>query len=214
MRAFLYARVSTGDQNEGMQVREMVESAERRGWQVEVFTDAGWSGAKQNRPELDRMMALARKRKCDVVMVYRFDRFARSVKQLVVALEEFDALGIQFISVHENIDTTLPHGKLMFHIFASIAEFERELIRQRVRSGMQDAKELLAQGKTTRRGKIRWAGRPRVVGDVSLINQLRAQGLSGRAIAKQANISEGTVRNLLKSNGRPRKKGEENTVEK
>ena len=140
MKAFLYARVSTGEQNEGMQLREMRELAERRGWAQELFVDAGYSGAKETRPELDRMMGLVRRRKCDVVLVYRFDRFARSTRHLVNALDEFRALGVQFISVHEAIDTTTPVGRMAFQIFAAIAEFERELIRERVKSGMAHAK--------------------------------------------------------------------------
>jgi DNA invertase Pin-like site-specific DNA recombinase len=214
MRAFLYARVSTADQAEGMQTAEMLESAKRREWQTEVFADPGFSGAKESRPEFDRMMALARKRKCDVIMVYRYDRFARSVRQLVNALEEFDRLGIQFVSVHENIDTTLPHGRLMFHIFASIAEFERELIRQRVRSGMQDAKEMLAKHGETRKGKTRWAGRPRVVADSERIMVLHAQRVANREIARQVGISEASVRRILKSAAKPRQKPIKKAVQK
>src|SRR5579864_9154514 len=106
LHAFLYGRVSTEDQSESMQTREMLETCKRRGWTSELFSDHGISGAKESRPELDRMMSLARKRKCDVVMVYRFDRFARSLRQLVNALAEFESLGIQFVSVREQVDTT------------------------------------------------------------------------------------------------------------
>ena len=140
MRAFLYARVSTGEQNEGMQLREMQELATRRSWEQEIFADVGVSGAKASRPELDRMMKLVRQGKGDVVIVYRFDRFARSTQQLVNALEEFKALGVQFISVHEAIDTTTPMGKFAFTVFAAIAEFEREIIRERVKSGVAHAR--------------------------------------------------------------------------
>ena len=116
MKAFLYARVSTGEQNEGMQVREMQEFATRRGWEPQLFTDVGWSGAKQKRPGLDEMMALVRKRKCDVVLVYRYDRFARSLHHLVSALEEFDSLGVQFVSLHEGVDTSTPNGRHLSHL--------------------------------------------------------------------------------------------------
>ena len=168
MRAFLYARVSTGEQNEGMQIAEMIEFANKRGWETEVFTDT-MSGGKEKRPGLDQMMALARKRKCDVVLVYRYDRFARSLRQLVNALAEFDALGV---------DTSTINGRLIFGIFASIAEFERALIRERVKSGVAYAR---SQG-------IR-LGRPRVDVDVEKIALLRAQELSWREIGKRMGIS-------------------------
>jgi DNA invertase Pin-like site-specific DNA recombinase len=185
LRAFLYARVSTGEQNEGMQVSEMLERAKRSGYEPEVFTDA-ISGAKAKRPGLDRMMDLVRRGKCDVVMVYRFDRFARSTQHLVNALNEFNALGVQFISVHEAIDTNTPMGKFAFHIFAAIAEFEREIIRERVKSGVAHARS---------RG-IR-LGRPRVDVDREKVALLRAQRLSIRGIADRMGVSRGTVLRCL-----------------
>ena len=117
MIAFLYARVSTGEQDTGMQIRELLEYAKRRDWQTEVFTDS-ISGAKDRRPGLDQMMAQVRRRKCDVVLVYRYDRFARSLQQLVNALEEFRVLGVNFVSLHEGVDTSTPNGRLVFGIFA------------------------------------------------------------------------------------------------
>src|SRR4029077_1485177 len=102
--------------------------------------DAGVSGAKEHRPQLDVLLAVCRKRRVDAVVVYRYARFARSLRQLVNALEEFRSLGIDFISLHEGVDTSTPNGRLVFGIFASIAEFERELIRDRVRSGLALAK--------------------------------------------------------------------------
>jgi DNA invertase Pin-like site-specific DNA recombinase len=186
MKAFLYARVSTGEQNEGMQVREMRELAERRGCDLEVFIDAGFSGAKTQRPELDRMMQLVRRGKCDVVIVYRFDRFARSTQHLVNALEEFRALGVEFISVHEAIDTTTPMGRFAFTVFAAIAEFERELIRERVRSGMAHAK---AKGKHM--------GRKPLPLDAAQITALRAQGLPWREVAHRVKADESTVRKFM-----------------
>lgn len=187
MRAFLYARVSTGDQNEGMQVREMEEFAKRRGWESELFTDAGWSGAKVKRPALDRMMALVRKRQCDAVLVYRFDRFARSTRQLVNALAEFEALGVQFVSLHESIDTTTPMGKFAFTVFAAIAEFERALICDRVKSGVAHAR---SQGIKL--------GRRKLDVDHARIATLRAEGLSLRVIAARLGISHASVMRALK----------------
>jgi len=196
VKAFLYARVSTGEQNEGMQVREMMELAKRHSWDTEVFIDAGWSGAKEKRPVLDQMMTLVRRGKCDVVMVYRFDRFARSTRQLVNALEEFRQLNVQFVSVHEAIDTTSPMGKFAFDVFAAMAEFERSLIRERVRSGMAHAK---ANG--------RHVGRPAIPLDVAQITQLREQGLPWREVAHRVKADESTVRKFMRKEA---EKGSEN----
>ena len=182
LRAALYARVSTGKQDEAMQLSEMREFCERRKWTLDIFADPGYSGAKASRPQLDRMMAECRRRKYDVVVVYRFDRFARSVKQLVEALAEFNELGIQFVSLHENVDTTLPQGKLLFHIFAAIAEFERELTRERVISGLAHAR---ARGVTL--------GRPRRIVDASRIAALRASGASWREISRQLGVGLATL---------------------
>src|ERR1700745_1085965 len=153
MRAAIYARVSTNNgQDPHMQIRELREYCKRRGWDIEgEYVDAGVAGAKEHRPQLDVLLAVCRKRVVDAVVVYRYDRFARSLRQLVNALDEFRALGIDFVSLHEGIDTSTPNGRLIFGIFASIAEFERELIRDRVRSGLASAK---AKGKHL--------GRPRV----------------------------------------------------
>lgn len=194
MRAALYARVSTADkgQNPEVQLRELREYCDRRQWAAEIFADPGYSGAKLNRPELDRLMAACRKKNFDVVVVYRFDRFARSVKHLVDALAEFGALGIQFVSLHENVDTTLPQGKLLFHIFAAIAEFERELTRERVLSGLANAR---AKGKTL--------GRPRCNPDAARIRSLRAQGHSWRVIARRIGVSPTTARRTLTARQNP-----------
>src|SRR5579862_6267713 len=188
-RVALYARVSTsnGHQDPEMQLRELREYCVRRGWLVAgEYVDRGISGTKERRPELDRLLADCRRRLVDAVVVYRYDRFARSLRQLVNALEEFRSLGIGFISLHEGVDTSTPNGRLIFGIFASIAEFERELIRDRVRSGIASAR---AKGKRL--------GRPRVIADGDRIAALRAQGLSWVAIAKQLGIGEGTVRRAV-----------------
>jgi DNA invertase Pin-like site-specific DNA recombinase len=164
----VYGRVSTNGQDANMQTRELEQFAQARGWNlVDSYVDVGISGSKDRRPELDRMMADARRRRFDVVLVYRYDRFARSLRHLVNALEEFRALGIEFVSIHEGVDTTTPNGRLIFGIFASIAEFERELIRERVKSGLRNAR---AKGQTL--------GRPRIALDAARIATLRAQGLS------------------------------------
>jgi len=179
-----YARVSTHvGQSPEMQLAELREYCQRRGWEMAgEYVDVGISGAKERRPELDRLLAECRKRRVDAVVVYRYDRFARSLRQLVNALCEFDALRIQFVSLHEGVDTSTPNGRLVFGIFASIAEFERELIRERVRSGMA------ARARGAR------IGRPRKPVDAERVAGLRAQGASWRAVACALGVGVGTVR--------------------
>src|SRR3984957_20447454 len=152
-KAAIYARVSTHNgQNPEMQLDELRAYCKKRGWDVAgEFVDKGISGDKEHRPALDRLLSLCRKRSMDAVVVYRYDRFARSLRQLVNALEEFRALRIDFVSLHEGVDTSTPNGRLVFGIFASIAEFERELIRDRVRSGIAMAR---SKGKTLGRPRI------------------------------------------------------------
>jgi DNA invertase Pin-like site-specific DNA recombinase len=170
-----------------MQLRELHEYCQRRGWEIAgEYVDAGVSGTRERRPQLDRLLTECRRRHVDAVLVFRYDRFARSLRQLVNALSEFDALGIQFVSLHEGVDTSTPNGRLVFGIFASIAEFERELIRDRVRSGMAAAR---AQGKRI--------GRPRRAVDVGRVAALRAQGGSWRAIAGQIGAGVATVHAAL-----------------
>jgi DNA invertase Pin-like site-specific DNA recombinase len=186
MRAAIYARVSTSNhgQDPHVQTRELKEHCLRRGWDiVDEYVDSGISGTKERRPQLDRLLADCRRRRVDIVLVYRYDRFARSLRHLVNALEEFRALGIDFISLHEGVDTSTPNGRLVFGIFASIAEFERELIRDRVKSGIAAA-----------RSKGTTLGRPRVVVDAARIGALRSQGLSWAKIGSQLGLGEGTIR--------------------
>jgi DNA invertase Pin-like site-specific DNA recombinase len=191
MRTALYARVSTADkgQDVGMQVREFHEFCGRRQWEVVgEYIDRGISGAKDSRPELNRLMADAKRRRFDAVVVYRFDRFARSTRHLVNALAEFNALGIQFISMHEGIDTSTPNGRLVFGIFASIAEFERDLIRERVRSGIANRK---AKGLRT--------GRKPVKIDLDRLRYLHAAGQTIRQIAQALGHSRSLVHKTIKN---------------
>ena len=190
MRVAIYARVSTlNGQRTDMQLAEIREYVSRRGWRIVAeFVDEGVSGAREKRPQLDRLWADCRKRKVDAVVVYRYDRFARSLRQLVNALEEFRALGIDFVSLHEGVDTSTPNGRLVFGIFASIAEFERELIRSRVRSGLAAAK---AMGKRL--------GRPRTSVDAEKIAQRRASGASWREISQEMGIGTGTAVRALQN---------------
>jgi len=187
--AFLYARVSTADkgQDPAMQLREMQEFAQRRGWTTETFVDT-MSGSKVNRPELDRMMGLARRRKCDVVLVYRFDRFARSTKQLVDALADFNQLGIKFVSLHENVDTSTAQGVFFFQIIAAFAEFERAIAVERINSGLAHARS---------RG-VR-LGQPLRIADIEKIRSLRAKGETWQRVAHLVGISPATAKRRLKT---------------
>jgi DNA invertase Pin-like site-specific DNA recombinase len=186
-RVVLYARVSTNNgQDPEVQLRELREYCQRRGFEItEEFVDKGISGSRERRPALDKLMVCCRKRLVDAVVVYRYDRFARSLRQLVNALEEFRALDIDFVSLHEGVDTSTPNGRLVFGIFASIAEFERELIRDRVRSGLAAAKA---------KGKI--LGRPRVAANTQQIASLRDSGASRRTISHEVGVSVRTARRL------------------
>ena len=192
-RLAIYARVSTTNhgQNVTVQTRELQQFAEARGWQtVDMYIDAGVSGAKDSRPELNRLMADAHKRRFDVVAVWRFDRFARSVSHLLRALETFNALGIAFVSLSENVDTTTPTGKMIFTVLGAVAELERSLIAERVRAGLRNAR---AKGKTL--------GRPRITVDVVRIGRLRSQGRSVREIAEELGYSRSLVHKTLTNRG-------------
>ena len=190
MKAAIYARVSTANsQSPEMQLEELRTFCRRRQWEIFAeYVDVGISGAKEKRPALTRLKADCLKRRVDAVVVYRYDRFARSLRQLVIAMEEFQALGIDFISLHEGVDTSTPNGRLVFGIFASIAEFERELIRGRVRSGLAAAR---AKGKRL--------GRPRVVVNAPQIASLREQGRSWAQISTEMGISKGTAQRAVQS---------------
>ena len=180
MRVALYARVSTLDkgQDAEVQLRELREYATRRGWTAVEYVDNGVSGTKDSRPQLNAMMQAARRRKLDCVLVARFDRFARSVSHLLRALEEFRALGIEFVSLNEACDTTTPQGKMLFTILGAVAEFERELIRERVRAGLANA-----------RAKGRLPGPKPLAVDLAAVTHRRDSGESWRAIASSLGVS-------------------------
>ena len=188
-RMAIYARVSTINhgQDVSLQTRELEQFGQARGWQlIDAYIDAGVSGAKDSRPELNRLMADAHKRRFDVVAVWRFDRFARSVSHLLRALETFNALGIAFVSLSEQMDTITPTGKMVFTVLGAVAELERSLIAERVRAGLQNAR---AKGKKL--------GRPRVVVDATQITRLRSQGRSVREIAEELGYSRSLVHKTL-----------------
>lgn len=191
MKAAIYGRVSTIDkgQDVDLQLRDLRNYAQARGWKIfREYIDNGVSGRKDKRPALDQLMNDARKKRFDAVLVWRFDRFARSTKHLVTSLDEFNHLGIDFISFMENIDTSSPMGKAMFTITSAIAELEADLIRERVRAGLTNAK---AKGATL--------GRPKTELDISELISLREKGLTVRALAKELNVSVGLVHKTLKN---------------
>jgi DNA invertase Pin-like site-specific DNA recombinase len=191
VQAAVYARVSTlhNGQDSTIQTRELVEYCQRRGWEVfECYVDNGVSGKKDSRPELNRLMADAHSRRFDVVVVWRFDRFSRSVSHLCRALEIFNALKINFVSMIEQIDTTTPAGTFVFHVLAAVAQSERQTTVERVRGGLRNAR---ARGKRL--------GRPRKTVDVAQINSLRASGHSWRSIAGVMKLSVGTVYTAARS---------------
>lgn len=191
MRAAIYARVSTSGhgQDPQLQTREIREYCERRSWQTAgEYVDSGVSGAKDSRPELNRLIADAHRRRFDAVVVWKFDRFARSVSHLLRALETFNALGIAFVSLSEQIDTTTPTGRMVFTVLGAVAELERSLIAERVRAGLRNAR---AKGKRL--------GRPRTIVDAAKIASLRAGGHSWAMICEQTGLSKGTAQRALHS---------------
>ena len=188
MRVVIYARVSTKDQSCDLQLRDLRSYCTARGFSLlREYVDVGESGAKDSRPQLNELMAAARKRQLDAVMVWRFDRFARSTKHLLLALEEFRSLGIMFISYQENIDTSSPLGQALFTIVSAVAQLERDLIRERVSAGIRNAR---ASGKQL--------GRPRRVVNHDEVRRLGTDGASIRQIAQKLGVGYGTVRLRLR----------------
>jgi len=181
LRVALYARVSTRDkgQNPELQLSELRQYAQARDWRVVgEFVDVGVSGSKDSRPKLDEMMRLAKARKLDTVAVWKLDRFGRSLRHLVDAMAELEAVGVAFVSLRDAIDMTTPQGKLMFAVVGAMAEFERSLIQERVRAGLAVARS---------KGKV--LGRPKAKrerdADAGRIRQLRDEGQSYREIAEE-----------------------------
>ena len=188
MKTALYARVSTlNGQDPEMQLRELREYAARRGWDVtDEYTDHGVSGSRDSRPELNRLMADACQRRFDAILVWKVDRFGRSLRHLVNSLAELGALGVAFVSLRDNLDLTTPSGRLMFAVIGAMAEFERSLIQERVRAGLGNA-----------RAKGKQLGRPQRIVHRESILQMKAEGLSIRQIAERIGIGYGTVRARL-----------------
>jgi DNA invertase Pin-like site-specific DNA recombinase len=184
MKIAIYARVSTSNgQNPETQLRELRDYCARRDSDLpREYVDVGISGTKEKRPELDRLLLDAHHRRFDAVVVWRFDRFARSVSHLLRALENFRSLGIEFVSLSEQVDTSTPTGKMVFTVLGAVAELERNLIVERVKAGIRNAQ---AKGKKL--------GRPRKVPNPEIITKLRSQGASWRSVGNTLGISAATA---------------------
>lgn len=193
MKIAIYTRVSTQDQSVEMQTSDLKRYCDLRGFEIyKEYSDQGISGVKDRRPGLDEMMADARKKKFNIVLCWRFDRFARSAKHLVTALEEFRHLGIEFISYQENIDTSSPLGKAMFTIVSAIAELEKNILMERIMTGLKRAKA---------NGVI--LGRPKKLNlDIEELRKMRdEEKLSLRQIGKRIGTSYSYVSKTLKKAG-------------
>jgi len=194
MRLAIYARVSTGEQSPELQLRELRDYAERRGFAVHrEYVDHASGDVRRRRraPAFEALMADARRRRFDCVLVWKYDRFARSLSTLIAALQEFRDLGVDFISYTQAIDTTTPMGRLFFHVIGSFAEFERDVIVERVKAGLANAR---AKGKRL--------GRPvRDPGAQARVVALKGEGLSLREIAVRERLSPSGVRKMLRQAG-------------
>jgi DNA invertase Pin-like site-specific DNA recombinase len=188
-RAAIYVRCSTLDQETGLQENELREFADRRGWEYQIFTDRGQSGAKDSRPALNQLLQQLRRKKFDVVCVWALDRLARSLRQLLTISEECKALGVDLVSLKQNIDTTLPAGRLTFQVLGAVAEFEREMLRTRVIAGMAQARR---SGKHVGRPARRRLGQA----EIEKIRILRSQGKSVRQLARQFGASQWMIARL------------------
>lgn len=188
-RVAIYLRVSTNDQNCDLQRSELEKYIESRGWHVHhIYEDVG-TGTNGNRPALKQLLLDARSRKFDTLICWKLDRLFRSLKDVVLTLQELDELGIEFISLKDNLDFSTSTGKLLFHVIAAFGEFEASIIRERVKAGLETARK---KGKTL--------GRPKTRDDAKIL-QLSRSGLSQRKIAAQLGISKGSVQKALDAAG-------------
>jgi len=188
--AAIYARVSTDKQKVDMQLSELRLFAKRSGWKIyEEYIDQSFTGANTNRPAFIAMMEAARKRKFDVLLVWKLDRLSRSLKDLINALDDLGSYGIDFISYDNNLDTSTPTGKLVFQIVGAVAEFEKDIIRERVVAGLVNA-----------RNKGKRLGRPPIPPETyDQAVAMRSQGLSFRKIGSALGVDEGTIRKRYKA---------------
>ncbi len=189
VRAAIYVRVSTADQDCALQLRELRTYIKARGWDLAgEYVDTGWSGAKASRPELDRLMQAARKREVDCILVWKLDRWGRSVANLVASLQELHSLGVRWIATTQGLDTdeSSPVGRLLIHMLSAVAEFERALAQERIRAGLLAA-----------RARGVHCGRPRKIVDRVRVADMRDGGMSYRAIGRKLGISLAMVQRTL-----------------
>ncbi|HSR54331.1 MAG TPA: recombinase family protein [Acidobacteriota bacterium] len=187
----LYARVSTSEQSAKPQLLDLRKYASQRGWKIAgEYVDEAVSGTKSSRPALNRLMDDAKKRRFDIVLVWRFDRFARSTRHLLISLEEFRNVGIDFVSFQESIDTTSPLGMAVFTIVSAVAQLERDIIAERVKAGLRKAK---AEGKSL--------GRPKAEIDAERLQEMAEKGMSLRQMARLLKVGKSTVARKLKGLG-------------
>jgi DNA invertase Pin-like site-specific DNA recombinase len=192
VKAAIYCRVSTtAAQSVEMQLRDLRQLAEQRGFEIAAeFCDEGVSGSRDTRPQLDRMLADARRGKFQAILIWRLDRLGRSLQHLVRLFEDFRAWNVALISFGEGLDFSTSMGKLFYQLSGAFAEFERDCIRERVKAGLRNA-----------RARGRKLGRPCIIADSARIGALRAQGRSLRQIAGELGYSRGLVHKIL-VNGR------------
>ena len=206
MKVVTYCRVSTLDQNCELQLAETHRYAEARGWAIERdYIDTGWSGRKAKRPALNDLRKEAKARRVDCILVYKIDRIGRSLVNLSELFNEFDSAGVRLIAITQGIDTdkSNPTSRLMIHLLAAFAEFEADLIRERVRAGQMSYRETFgtAKQRPSRSGKNLRAGRPVRVWDRDEARRLRSEGLSLRTIAARLGISTMSLQRELKRDG-------------
>jgi len=195
MKTGIYARVSTTDQDCSQQLQQLREYAAARGWQIEgEYVDNGHSGSKDTRPAMNRILAAARARRIDAILVWKMDRWGRSMPHFIDSLQELSSLGVRFIATTQGIDTdeSNPTSKLMLNLLVAFSEFERELIVERTRAGLERAR---------RAGRI--GGRPRLVVNRDEVARLDEDGLTMREIAEEMGISPASVCRMLKAHRRP-----------
>ncbi len=193
-RVAIYARVSTKDQNCTIQLTELRRYAALREWEVvEEYVDTGWSGAKASRPAMNRLMKDARERRFDVVIVYKLDRWGRSVLNLVSSIADLVSAGIRFLVTTQPIDTdeSNPAARLLMNILAAVAEFEREIINERIASGLKHVKDT---GRTKSGKPI---GRPTTIVDRQAVWDRFDEGASYSELQQEFQLSRGTVQRII-----------------
>ena len=207
MRVAIYARVSTTDQNCEMQLRELRDYCARRGWEIAgEYVDTGWSGAKASRPRFDALMADAVRHVVDCIVVWKLDRWGRSVTNCLESLERLRRAGVRWIDLTNNLDTdqSNPTSALLLHILAAVAQFERSMMQERVKSGQRSYREAFVSGRVgktrhSKSGKDLAIGRRRVVVDRDRAIRLRSEGQSIRQVARSLGVGVGTVHRLFQS---------------